>query len=59
MISVLRWLNDTESVLSVQTEGADEAIAFLHAVVGQLRLNHRIYWESRILAAQSDNVAKL
>lgn len=58
MISVLRWLNDTERVLSVQAEAADEAIAFLHAAVGQLPLNHRIYWESRILAAQSDDVAR-
>jgi hypothetical protein len=58
MISVLRWLNDTESVLSVQAEAADEAIAFLHAAVGQLPLNHRIYWEGRILAAQSDDVAR-
>ena len=58
MISVLRWLNDAESVLSVQAEAADEAIAFLHAAVGQLPLNHRIYWESRILAAQSDDVAR-
>jgi DNA-binding XRE family transcriptional regulator len=57
-ISILRWLNDPESVLSVQAESADEAIAFLHAAVGQLPLNHRIYWESRILAAQSDDVGR-
>jgi hypothetical protein len=56
--SVLRWLNDAESVLSVQAEAADEAIAFLHAAVAQLPLNHRIYWESRILVAQSDDVAR-
>ena len=35
-----------------------EAIAFLYAAVGQLPLNHRIFWESRILAAQSDDVAR-
>jgi transcriptional regulator with XRE-family HTH domain len=57
-VSVLRWLNGPESVLSVQAEAADEAIAFLHAVVGQLPINHRIYWESRILAAHSDEVAR-
>jgi hypothetical protein len=57
-ISVLRWLYDSESVLSVQAEAADEAIAFLHAAVGLLPLNNRIYWESRILAAQSDDVAR-
>jgi len=57
-ISVLRWLYDSESVLSVQAEAADEAIAFLHAAIGQLPLNNRIYWESRILAAQSDDVAR-
>jgi DNA-binding XRE family transcriptional regulator len=57
-ISVLRWLKDAESVLSVQAESADEAIAFLHAAVGQLPLNHRVYWESRILATESDDVAR-
>jgi DNA-binding XRE family transcriptional regulator len=57
-ISVLRWLNDPESVLSVQAEAADEAIAFLYAAVGQFPLNHRVYWESRILAAQSDDIAR-
>lgn len=57
-ISVLQWLNAPQSVLSVQAEAADEAIAFLHAAVGQLPLNHRVYWESRILVAQSDDVAR-
>lgn len=57
-ISVLRWLYGSESALSVQAEAADEAIAFLHAAIGLLPLNDRIYWESRILAAQSDDVAR-
>lgn len=57
-ISVLRWLYNSGSVLCVQAEAADEAIAFLHAAIGLLPINNRIYWESRILAAQSDDVAR-
>jgi hypothetical protein len=57
-ISVLRWLYSSESMLCVQAEAADEAIAFLHATVGLLPPNNQIYWESRILAAQSDDVAR-
>ena len=57
-VSVLRWLSEPESILSVQAEAADEAMAFLHATIGQLPLEHRIYWESRILVAESDAVAR-
>jgi transcriptional regulator with XRE-family HTH domain len=57
-VSVLRWLNDPADVLSVQAEAPDEAMAFLHAAVGQLPPNHRIYWESRILVAESDDIAR-
>ncbi len=57
-VRVLRWLKKSPRVLSVQAEAADEAIAFLHAAVAQLPLNYRIYWESRILVARSDDVAR-
>ncbi len=57
-IAVLRWLKAPTAVLSVQAEASDEAMAFLHTAVGQLPEQHRVYWESRIFVAESDDVAR-
>jgi DNA-binding XRE family transcriptional regulator len=57
-MSILKWLAAKPSVLSVQAENSDEAIAFLHAAVSQLPTNHQIFWASRILVAASDDVAR-
>ena len=43
--AVLEWLKDPPSLLSVQAEAPDEAIAFLYAAISQLPENYRLsYW---------------
>lgn len=56
---VLKWLRDPPSMLSVQAEAVDEAMAFLAAAIDPLPDTHRVYWESRILVPQIDDVARL
>lgn len=55
---VLAWLYGKPSVLSLQAEASDEAMAFVRGALADLPEPYQIYWESRILAAQSDDVAR-
>jgi hypothetical protein len=55
---VRRWLNGPPSVLSMQAEATDEAIAFLRAVIDPLPPSHRVFWESRFVVAGSDDAAR-
>ena len=56
--AVLKWLKDSPSLLSVQAEAPDEAIAFLHAAISQLPENHRLSYWSRCVVATSDDTAR-
>ena len=53
--AVLKWLKDSPSLLSIQAEAPDEAIAFLYAAISQLPENHRISYWSRCAVATSDD----
>jgi hypothetical protein len=55
---VRRWLNGPPSVLSMQAEATNEAIAFLRAVIDPLPISHRVFWESRFIVAGSDDAAR-
>ncbi|GAJ30743.1 helix-turn-helix domain-containing protein [Acidomonas methanolica] len=55
---ILRWLYAEPSVLSVQTEAVDEAIAFLYAAIEPLPERERLYWLSRTLVADSEAAAR-
>ena len=55
---MLRWLNDTESMLSVQAEAAEEAITFLHAAVGQLPLIIGFSGRATFLLRNPDDIAR-
>lgn len=57
-VKVLRWLNAEPSVLPIQAEAVDEAIAFLFAAVNPLPDLHRLYWMSRIVIADTVGVAR-
>jgi hypothetical protein len=58
MVKVLRWLNAEPSVMPLQAEAVDEAVAFLYAAVNQLPEPHRLFWMSRIVVADSDTIAR-
>ena len=55
---VLRWLRDGPSVLSVQAEAPDEAIAFLYAAIDQLPEPHRTARLARCLIAIDTEAAR-
>lgn len=55
---VRRWLNGSPSLLSMQAEASAEVIAFLRAVIDPLPIAHRVYWESRLVVAGSDDAAR-
>lgn len=55
---VLRWLYAEPSLLSVQAEAVDEAIAFLYAAIEPLPEIERLYWLSRTLVVESEAVAR-
>jgi transcriptional regulator with XRE-family HTH domain len=55
---VLRWLREEPSVLPVQGESADEAVAFLHAAIQQLPNEYRMQYCARCLIAGGDDVAR-
>lgn len=57
-VQVLRWLNAEPSIMPVQAEAVDEAIAFLYAAVNPLPEPHRIYWMSRIVVAETEAIAR-
>ena len=56
--AVLRWLARPPSLLSIQAEGADESIAFLHAALSPLPHEHLLSWQSRCVVAESEDVAR-
>ena len=58
MVKVLRWLNAEPSIMPIQAEAVDEAVAFLYAAVNQLPEPHRLFWMSRIVVADSDAIAR-
>jgi hypothetical protein len=55
---VLRWLRDDPSVLAVQAEAPDEAIAFLSATIDQLPEPHRTAHLARCLIAVNTETAR-
>lgn len=57
-VQILRWLNAEPSIMPVQAEAVDEAIAFLYAAVNPLPEPHRLYWLSRIVVADTEAVAR-
>ncbi|WP_179166300.1 helix-turn-helix domain-containing protein [Azospirillum agricola] len=56
--AVLKWLRDAPALLSVQAEAADEAMAFLHAAIGQLPAPYSAALHSRCLVAGTDDIAR-
>jgi transcriptional regulator with XRE-family HTH domain len=56
---VLRWLQGEPSVLSVQAESSDEAVAFLHASIQQLPPDYRTQYEARVLVATAVDSARM
>ncbi|WP_029007349.1 helix-turn-helix domain-containing protein [Azospirillum halopraeferens] len=56
--AVLKWLGGAPALLSVQAEAADEAMAFLHAAIGQLPAPYSAALHSRCLVAGTDDVAR-
>jgi len=55
---VLRWLRNTPSVLSVQAESPEEALAFLHASISELPPEYRAAYLSRALVPIDDDTAR-
>ena len=53
-----RWLRDRPSVLSLQAEAADEAIAFLSAVISELPLTYRDPYLTRTLVPEDADTAR-
>ena len=58
VVRVLQWLDAEPSLLAIQAEAVDEAIAFLYAAVNQLPDPQRLFWMSRILVADTEAVAR-
>jgi len=55
--AVLKWLRDPPSVMSVQAESVEEAIAFLHAAISELPAPYRDSYLSRSLVPSNDDLA--
>jgi hypothetical protein len=55
---VLRWLRSEPSVLPVQAESADEAVALLHAAIQQLPDEYRMQYYAQCLIAGSADIAR-
>ncbi len=55
---ILRWLRDDPSVLSIQAEAPDEAIAFLYAAIGELPEPNRTAHYARSLIANDVEAAR-
>jgi len=58
MIKVLEWLRDGPSVMDLQAESPQEAIAFLYAAIQPLPENYRLAYEARCLVAATDDAAR-
>jgi hypothetical protein len=58
--AVLKWLRDPPSLLSVQAEAPDEAIAFLYAAISPLPEAHRLsYWSRCVIAVDNETARDL
>ncbi len=55
---VLAWLYGPPATISLQAEASGEAMAFVSGALAALPEPYRVYWTSRILAAQSEDVAR-
>jgi hypothetical protein len=55
---VLRWLEGEPSVLAIQGESPDEAVAFLYATIAQLPLDYRTQYHARCLCATTIDAAR-
>jgi transcriptional regulator with XRE-family HTH domain len=55
---VLRWLRGEPSVLAMQGESPDEAIAFLYAAIEQLPSDYRVQYKARCLFATTLDAAR-
>lgn len=55
---VLAWLYGPPAVLSLQAEASDEAMAFVRGALAALPETYRLFFEMRVLVAQSDEVAR-
>lgn len=55
---VLAWLYGQPAVLSLQAEAFDEAKAFVRGALAALPENYRLFFEMRVLIAQSDDIAR-
>lgn len=55
---LLAWLYGPPATISLQAESSNEAMAFVAGALAALPESYRIYWTSRILATQSEDVAR-
>jgi len=55
---ILRWLRESPSLIAVQAEAADEAIAFFHAAIHQLPKDYHLQYYSRCLVANDVETAR-
>jgi transcriptional regulator with XRE-family HTH domain len=55
---ILRWLREGPSLLSVQGESPDEAVAFLYATIEQLPDEYRVQYYARSLIADAPHVGR-
>ena len=55
---ILRWLREGPSLLSVQGESPDEAVAFLYAAIGQLPDEYRVQYYARCLISDAPDAAR-
>jgi transcriptional regulator with XRE-family HTH domain len=55
---VLAWLYGPPAAISLQAEASGEAMAFVAGALAALPESYRVYWTSRLLAAQSEDVAR-
>lgn len=55
----LRWLRATPSVLSVQAESTEEALAFFHSAIMELPPQYAAIYLSRALVAANEDVARI
>jgi transcriptional regulator with XRE-family HTH domain len=56
--AVRKWLFGAPSVVAVQAEATDEAMAFLHAAIADLPPPHRTALHSRCVVADTDDVVR-
>ena len=58
--TVLKWLKGPPSLLSIQAEAPDEAVAFLYAAISPLPEDYRLsYWSRCVVATDNDTAREL